>query len=252
LSLRILIVDDEPLARRRIRQYLALEHADAAVTEAGDGAHALAVLARTPVDIVFLDIEMPELSGFDVVRLMPEANRPAVVFQTAYDQFALKAFEVNACDYLLKPFPDERLAAAMERAVARSVTARAAALAGLGAALVADKRYLARLVLQVGARQRVVEAGEVAYFLSDQHLTRVFLTTGSDYVYDASLTQLEESLDPAAFVRLHRNSVVNLASVASIERGARMTVVLKDGTSLKVARERRARLAEALAAFTVR
>ena len=247
-----MIVDDEPLARRRIRQYLAVEHADAVVAEAGDGAEALALIASARPDVVFLDIEMPEVTGFDVARLLPAAHRPAIVFQTAYDQFALKAFEVNACDYLLKPFPDQRLAEALARAIARSATARAAALAGLGASLVAGKRYLTRLVLQVGPRQRIVEADEIAYFLSDQHLTRVFLAQGTDYVYDASLTQLEDSLDPEVFVRLHRNSIVNLVAVATIQRGTHMSVALKDGTELKVARERRARLAEALAAFATR
>jgi DNA-binding LytR/AlgR family response regulator len=235
----ILIVDDEELARLRIRRYLERTRPAALVMEAADGVEALEQIARQAPDLLFLDVEMPELSGFDVLRQL-EARPFRVVFQTAYDQFAVRAFDENACDYLLKPFTDERLEAALRKAL--GAAPGEPALAALEAHLVRSQRYLDKLVVSIGkGRARVVSPDDVLYFLSEQHVTRLFLA-GIDFAYEHSLTFLEERLDPTRFIRLHRNNVVNVRAIKTVNGGPRASVTLTDGTELPVARDRKAAL----------
>lgn len=248
-AMKVLIVDDEELARLRIKSYLARTHPTFAVQEAEDGVDALVKIGAWEPDLVLLDIEMPGLGGFDMLRQLPDPPFQ-VVFQTAYDQFAVKAFDANACDYLLKPFTDERLEKALAKAVARvrkSEPATIAPLAGLDRALLADGRYLERFVVAVGSRSKVIEASEVHYFLSESHVTRIMLDK-IDFAYDHSLTYLEEHLDPERFLRVHRNVIVALGAVASVQRGDRAAVTLKSGQELAVSRERKSALLAALGA----
>jgi two-component system LytT family response regulator len=253
-EMRVLIVDDEELARLRIRKYLETRHPELRLAEAEDGVDALARIKDFAPDVVFLDVEMPGLTGFEVLRQL-ETRSFQVVFQTAYDQFAIQAFDANACDYVLKPFNDERLEKALTKALGAARAAKAAApapdaavvdpLAKLDQALVAGGRYLERFVVTVGSRSRVVEAAEVLYFLSESHVTRIMLE-GIDFAYDHSLTYLEERLDPARFVRVHRNAIVALSKVATVVRGEKASVTLKNGVELPVSRERKPLLLKAL------
>lgn len=245
--MKVLIVDDEELARLRIRRYLATRHPELTVFEAEDGVHGLEVVTRERPEVVLLDIEMPGLSGFDMLRQLSERSFQ-VIFQTAYDQFAIKAFDANALDYLLKPFTDERLEQALAKAL-KPRTQAPDALAALAPTLIEAKRYLERFVVSVGPRSRVIEASEILYFLSESHVTRIVLD-GIDFAYDHSLNYLEENLDPRQFVRLHRNSIASLREIAHVNRGERASVTLRSGVELPVSRERKAPLLEALTGLT--
>jgi two-component system LytT family response regulator len=234
MSQRVLIVDDERLARLRIRNYLAKNHADFDVREAADGYEALEAIPQFQPELVFLDVEMPELSGFDVLNQL-ESPFFQVIFETAYDQFALKAFNVNACDYLLKPFSDERLGEAVRRALRRD--AGEYQLQRLQSHLREQGRYLERLVVKLGLRSKLIEASEINYILSEDHRTQIFLNSVS-YDYDNSLNFLEEKLNPKHFVRVHRNAIVSVNAVSSFTPKTKMSLVMKDRKELKVSRNR--------------
>ncbi len=234
---RILIVDDEELARLRIRRYLESKHFGCEVVDAKDGIEGLEEIRRQAPDVVFLDIEMPGLSGFDMLRQFDEWPF-AVIFQTAFDQFAVKAFDANAVDYLLKPFTDARLEQALTKAKIDSIPVLLPALREAG-------KFLERFVVTAGPRTRVIEAEEVLYFLSESHVTRIVMD-GIDFAFDQSLTHLEEHLNPQQFVRIHRNSIVAIRAVAHVDRGANTTVKLKGGQVLSVSRERKGPLLDAL------
>lgn len=236
---KILIVDDEHLARVRIRSYIEKRYPDFSLIEAEDGVEALEKIAETLPDIVFLDIDMPELSGFDVLKHLE--NRPfKIIFQTAYDQFAVKAFEENACDYLLKPFTDERLEAALTKAFSSS--GHTEMLQKLDEHLEKQNLYLAKFVVDMGSRKKIVAEEETLYFWSEEHVTRIFLEK-IDYTYNYSLNFLEEKLNPKKFLRIHRNCIVHIESIAEILRdGSGTAVRLKNGKELQVSRERNKQL----------
>ena len=237
--MKVLVVDDEALARRRIVDYFRAARPGDTVEEAEDGFEALEKLATFAPDLVFLDVEMPELSGFDVLMQL-EARPFRVIFQTAYDEFAVRAFDANAIDYLLKPFSDERLAQAIAKAGGPPQ-----ALGDLDRHLVGEKMHLTKLTIRLGQRLKVVDAADVHYFLSESHVTRAFLHD-IDYALDNSLTFLEERLDPRTFLRTHRNSLINLTSIKEVKQGSNMTVTLKSGVELPVSRERKKQLLKAL------
>ncbi|HLE00415.1 MAG TPA: LytTR family DNA-binding domain-containing protein [Bdellovibrionota bacterium] len=229
---RVLLVDDEPLARARIRKYLE-DSGLYEIREASDGFAALELIADFKPEIVFLDIEMPELNGFDVLRNIPNHEDMKIIFQTAYDQFAIQAFEVNACDYLLKPFRDDRLQKSLERSQRLS---RPTELKKLEDHLVREKRYLDKFVVDVGTKTRIIPAENVFYLSSESHVTKLVLEQ-VDYAYGQSLTYLEKQLDPAVFLRIHRNCIVRLDRIASFTNGQNVQVSMKNGAVLKASRE---------------
>ncbi|MCA2958910.1 MAG: LytTR family transcriptional regulator DNA-binding domain-containing protein [Silvanigrellales bacterium] len=260
---RILVVDDEELARERLRVLLA-KYADGAahipslsgalsldVDFACDGIEAIEKIRQCEPQVVVLDIQMPEVSGFDVLLQFPE-RRFEVVFQTAFSEFALKAFDVAAVDYLLKPFPPERLYQALNRALSRVVSAPQGPLTAptptapeslsaertLVEALRSQRVHLENIAVRAGTRVRMVPVSEVHYFLSEDHVTTLF-TEEFSFACDPSLSALEERLDPHLFLRIHRNAIVNLREVASFTLESNATLTLKSGVTLKVSRERK-------------
>jgi two-component system LytT family response regulator len=241
---RILVVDDEPLARQRVVRYLKRAALPLLVAEAGSGLEAVERIREFGPDLVFLDVEMPGLSGFEVLGQF-DVRQFSVVFVTAYDEFAVRAFEENACDYLLKPFTAERLLKALDRALARAADEKR--LRALEAAMAGRDGYLRRLTVKQGTRLRVVEEREILYLVSRDHCTCVALADGREGIADLSLRRLAERLDPALFARLHRNNIVGVAAVAALTtlRDGSMWVEMRDGTKLPVARSRR-RAARAL------
>jgi DNA-binding LytR/AlgR family response regulator len=238
---KLLIVDDEPMARLRIRKLAEGRSDVSAIDEAVDGVEALAKIAEFGPDVVFLDIEMPEMTGFEVLENL-DVVPFAIVFQTAYQQFAIKAFEVNACDYLLKPFTDERWAEALERAK-RTVGVRSGQIEALKEHLHQQGMFLNRLLIRCGTRNHVVKAEEVTHFTSEGHMTFVH-TSDRSYSYDQSLTFLEQKLDPKRFFRIHRNAIVSFDSMKTLNSGSEGTLVLKNGVELQVSREKRRKLLE--------
>jgi len=240
---RVLVVDDEPLARARLVRFLG-SAGSFEVREAADGLAALEVIRAFAPDLVFLDVEMPELSGLELLAQLPE-RRFRVIFQTAYDAYAVAAFEAEACDYLVKPFTEQRFRAALARSLARASDEER--LRALERRLAGREGALARVAVRIGARVALVPAADVAAFVSRDHVTCVHLVDGREGSTDLSLDALEERLDGGAFRRLHRASLVNTRAVTEVgpapDGGARVT--LRGGLALPVSR-RRARAAREL------
>ena len=236
--MRVLIVDDEPLACERIRTLLGGERDIEIAGECHDGRSAVETIRRTAPDLVFLDVQMPEMDGFAVLAALE--RMPAVIFVTAFDQFAIRAFEVHALDYLLKPFDRERFHKALARARQGDLDAR---LRGLIAELRTRKEFTERLVVRAGGRVLFLGVNEVDYIEAAGNYVR--LHAGSEeYLYRETMAHLEAALDPARFARIHRSTIVNVSRVKELYplfRGD-FTVVMRDGRRLTLAKSYRARL----------
>ena len=234
-GLRILIVDDEPLGRRSVAREVIALFPDARVMEARDGFEALELVRDFVPDLLFLDVDMPELSGLDVLRQLAEP-RPKVVFVTAFEHFALGAFEANACDFIVKPFSSERFARAATRA--RDELDADARLRSLEQSLRSSGRYLTRLALRLGTRVDVVALADVGCLLSKGHYTYLY-AAGREYLSELTLVHLEERLDPALFGRVHRNALVNFTRVTRLDDGETLVAELDDGMRVPVSRRHR-------------
>jgi two-component system, LytTR family, response regulator len=244
--LRALIVDDEPPARSLLREYVGA-HADIEIVgECGDGFDAVKKIAELAPDIVFLDVQMPRLTGFEVLELLEPG--PAVIFVTAYDEHALRAFEVNAVDYLLKPFGRERLAEALARARDRVRAAGVAPpipAARLSAAARPAGRFIDRILVKEGTQVHVFPVERVDFIEAQDDYVGIHVA-GKVHLRTQTLSELAESLDPARFVRVHRSYVVNLERISRLESYTKdsRVVVLQDGREIPVSRSGYARLRE--------
>jgi len=239
--IRAFLVDDEPLALGRLERLLAATGRVAVVGRETDPHAALVALARVEVDVLFLDIQMPGLSGFELLARM--SSPPPVVFTTAYDQHALRAFETSSVDYLLKPITVEHLERALtklERLERRVIERLAAAL---GATPAAAPRPPERLASRLGSKTRLIELARITHFYAEDKLTYA-VVDGKDHIVDASIAELETRFGDG-FVRIHRKTLVNLSFIAELEAGV---VRLADParTELIVARDRVAPLKAAL------
>ena len=244
--IRVLIVDDEPIARRGIRQQLRGEADLEVIGEYGDGAGAIEAITGLAPDLVFLDIQMPEVGGFDVVEAIGVARMPAVVFVTAYDEHALRAFDVHAVDYVLKPIDRHRFRTAVERARRRLADAPgqldrriAAALGELGRPA---HDYAKRLAIKGDGRVILVDVDEVDRLEAAGNYVEVH-SGARHHLVRETMASLEARLDPARFVRVSRSSIVNADRVRELQPmfNGDFVVVLRDGT--KVAGSRRYRAA---------
>jgi len=252
-TLRVVIADDEPLARQRIEDLLAHDATIAVVGTASNGRQAVEAIRKLAPDLVFLDVQMPSLSGFDVAREVGVERMPVTIFVTAFDQFALKAFEVAAIDYLVKPFDDERFAQALARArrtielhdVAR-VTKRLAALLD-SPQPPPTKPYLDRIPVEMRGQLRVVPVAKIDYITASGPYAELHVADRT-YAVRERMQTLEESLDPAVFFRIHRSAIVRLDRIDALLRasGGDYAVRLKDGTELPVSRSRRDELEQRL------
>ena len=243
-SLRAFIVDDEAPARRRIRRLL-LSEPDVAVTgECGDGASAIEVIIRARPDLVFLDVQMPERDGFDVVAGIRSGDRPPIVFVTAYDRYALRAFEIHAVDYLLKPFTRERFRTALER-VRDRIARRApdSAVEALVRTLRDRQKYRSRVTVKSGGRTHVLDLASVDWIQAADNYVRLHVQS-REYLLRETLASLETRLDPARFVRIHRSVIVPVDRVATLTPVSHgdAEVLLRDGTRLAASRTWRDRL----------
>jgi two-component system LytT family response regulator len=245
-QLRVVVVDDEPLARAVIREYLRAHPGVEVVAECGNGFEAVKAVAELAPDLVFLDVQMPKLSGFEVVELL--GREVPVVFTTAYDQYALRAFEVHAVDYLLKPFNEDRFAEALSRARARLLAREGAAEVD---ALVTDARHrqgpVERVLIRDGAQVHVLPVEKIDYVEAQDDYV-CFKAEGKQYLKDQTMAALETTIDPARFVRIHRSYLLNIDRIARVELYAKdsRVAILRDGTRLPVSRAGYARLAKLL------
>jgi len=236
--MNVLIVDDERLARSELHRLLSVHPDVTVVAEAASPDDAEASLRKDDVDVMFLDIQMPGGSGFDLLERL--GTLPLIIFTTAYDEYAVRAFEVNACDYLMKPVRPERLAAALDRA-------RAAGQASRAAAAVPKRTWSDRVFLRDGDRCWIVALADIELFEADGNYTRAFFKAERPMVRTA-LQSLETRLDPAIFFRASRSHIINLRHVEAIDDGVddSYTVRLRSGRSVDVSRRQSRRLRETL------
>ncbi|MCH9681456.1 MAG: LytTR family DNA-binding domain-containing protein [Deltaproteobacteria bacterium] len=251
-----LLVDDEPLAIRSLQQVLRADDDIDVVGVCTNGREAVRAVEQHEPQLVFLDIHMPALGGLEVVRDIASHHAPAIVFVTAFDQHAVEAFSVNALDYVLKPFCDERLLASVDRAKKQirrgdlgDLSSRLLRL--VDATTVApEKHYLQRVLVHEPHRVRVVTTAEIEWIVSAKNYVEIHLARES-FSYRQTMETMAASLDPRAFIRVHRSTIVAIDRIrAVVSEGARgKAVILHDGTRLKVSRAHVDRLMESLSTW---
>lgn len=243
MTMRVVLADDEPLARERLRTLLAVRSDCTLAGECADGAEAVAVIAAERPDLVLLDVQMPELDGFEVLEALPPDVHPGIVFVTAYDEYAVRAFDVSAVDYLLKPVEPARFTAALDRAAARRGPAAAPDFSALLAEVRALRGPARRFVVRDGHRIRFIAADDVDWIDAAGNYVRLHVAGGSHLLRD-TMKSVEARLDPERFVRVHRSAIVNLERVVSMEPyfHGEYVLTLRDGTRLNSSRSQGARL----------
>jgi two-component system LytT family response regulator len=244
MTIRAAIVDDEPLARLRIRNLLSEEPDVSIVAECANGKDAIETLEESPPDLLFLDIQMPEIDGFDVLQAIGVDRVPVVIFVTAYDQFALRAFEAHALDYLLKPFDDERFGAALQRARERIRQHQGGDLDRRLQTLLENVRgehsYLRRLVVPSGHRSIFVRTEHIDWIEAERNYVRLHVG-GKAHLLRENITRMAATLDPDMFCRIHRSTIVNVDRIQSVEPlfHGEYQLTLHDGTKLTSGRSYR-------------
>jgi two-component system LytT family response regulator len=221
---RVLIVDDEPLARRYLKRLLVRDSEVGEIRQCANGLEAKAEIARERPDIMFLDVEMPGLNGADLLGGLPASEAPVTIFTTAYSQHAIKAFELEACDYLLKPFDEGRFAKALQRAKAAIEAARPAA-------------GRIKLAVQAGERTLLLGANEIVLAASEDNYVRVH-AADRVFLQRSTLAAVEKVLRPANFLRVHRRFLINPAHVREVAASdpRRLALTLSDGSMVAVSR----------------
>ena len=245
--MKALIIDDEELARAVVREHLAAHPDMEVAAECANGFEALKAAALHQPDLIFLDIQMPKLDGFEVLELLEaEGKRPAVVFVTAYDQHALRAFEAHAVDYLLKPFSKERFDAALAKARALAAQPAAPPLPAIELAAAARQgKPLERIVVKDGPKVTVVHLDRLDWIQAQDDYV-LLRTEGKSLLKQQTLASLETQLDPSRFIRIHRSYILNLDRLVRVEQDTKehRDAILRDGTRLPVSRAGYQRLRE--------
>lgn len=243
--IRAIVVDDEPLPRERIATLLAAHPEVEIVAECGDGAEAVRVITELQPDLVFLDIQMPELDGFEVLEALESERLPAVIFVTAFDEYALRAFEVSAIDYLLKPIDPTRFEQALVRAIQRMTISPDAGgeLLAFLSRWRAQRGYAARFVVRAAGKLTFVRPQDVDWIDAAGNYVRLH-SGGRQHLLRETMKSIEARLDPEIFVRVHRSAIVNIDRVASLEPyfHGEYVVVMRDGAKLTSSRSHSARL----------
>ena len=250
--IRVLVADDEAPARQRVIDLLRRDPQIGAIMEAADGEAAVEVIQKQQPELVFLDVQMPELDGLGVIDAIGATEMPLTVFVTAYDQHAIRAFEANALDYLLKPFSDERFEATMSRVKSRlderSISEFGQRIMKMVAnAPAAPERRLDRLVVKSGGTTRFIRVVDIDWI----EAAGVYVTLhvgGKELLYRAALNDLAEKLDPRRFVRVHRSALVNIESIIQLEpiSHGEFEAVIRNGSRARVSRTYRALLEKRL------
>ncbi len=253
-KIKTLIIDDEPLARRNLRLLLERDPQIEILEECRNGREAVKAINALSPDLIFLDIQMPEMDGFDVLARVEPENIHAIIFVTAFDQYALKAFDVHALDYLLKPFDDERFAHALDRAKtqieAREIDRLSKRLLALLEERESERKgerqktnYLTRLMIKVAGRVTLLKVEEIDFIEADGNYAKLHVGRKSHLLRE-KMHDLEGRLDPAKFVRIHRSVIVNLDRIKEMHPhfNGDYIVVLEDGRQLRLSRTRRENL----------
>jgi len=233
-KIRAVIVDDEELARKVLLEFLSKHPEIEVIAECANGFEAVKAVTELKPDLLFLDIQMPKLDGFEVLELI--GTDRAVVFVTAYDEYALKAFEIHAVDYLLKPFPAERFETTLQR-VKQRLGGKLPPPAGLLQSARPPAQYLARIPVREGSRVHVIPISKLDYVEAQDDYVAL-CTEGKKHLKQQTISSLESALDPERFLRIHRSYIVNLEKVTKIEPYSKdnHVVVLHGGSQLPVSR----------------
>lgn len=245
--LRTLLVDDEPLARERLRGLLRAEPSVLIVGECGSGTEAIATIKRTPLDLVFLDMQMPGCDGLQVLAELPAENRPAIIFATAHERFALDAFEVEAIDYLLKPFDRERLQTALRRTQEHLRARRAGALGeereNLPESPPPAERKSERLTVKTDGRLVFLKTDEIVWVEAADNYVILHLVSGRLMARE-TMAALEARLGPGSFARINRSALVHRDQIKELQPGVHgdYSVLLREGTKLPLSRSLRGQL----------
>jgi len=253
-KIRTLIVDDEPLARRNLRVLLERDAQIEILEECRNGREAVKAIKNLSPDLIFLDIQMPEMDGFDVLAHVGPEQIQAIIFVTAFDQYALKAFDVHALDYLLKPFDDERFARALERAKSQISAREIDKLSKRLFALLEEReserkgstqeeKYLTRLMIKASNRMVLLKVGDIDFIEADGNYAKLHVGRKAHLLRE-KMHDLEGRLDPGKFVRIHRSVIVNLDRIKEMQPhfNGDYIVVLEDGRQLRLSRTRREHL----------
>ena len=249
--LRVLIVDDETPARQRLIDLLKTDPQVATILEATNGRAAVEIIGSEPLDVVFLDVQMPELNGLQVIEAVGAAAMPLTIFVTAYDQHAIHAFEANALDYLLKPYSDERWEAALARAKARldELSLREFGRNVLRVLRTGSQtvRYRDRLVIKSGGTTRFVRVADIDLIEGAGVYVNVYVGS-KELLYRTALNELASHLDPVTFIRVHRSAIVNIGSILELQpiSHGEFEVLLKGGHRARVSRTYRPQLEKRL------
>ncbi|MBB5055421.1 two-component system LytT family response regulator [Granulicella aggregans] len=250
-GIRVLIVDDEAPARQRLSDLLTQDPEVSSVQEAGDGETAVRMILSERPDLVLLDVQMPELNGLEVIEAVGSEIMPFTVFVTAYDQHAMRAFEANALDYLLKPFSDERFETMLARAKRRTddlhLLEFGQNVAQVLSSQAIETRHLDRLAIKTDGITKFVRLKDVDWI----EAAGVYVTlhvSGKEMLYRASLADLEHRLDPIRFLRIHRSAIINIESIVQLEAlsHGEFEVLLKDGSHPRVSRSYRSSMEKRL------
>lgn len=245
--IRAVIVDDEPLGRTVIREMLRRDQDFAVVGECANGHEAITVIQDERPDLIFLDVQMPEIDGFEVLAALNDDQLPIVIFVTAYDQYAVSAFEVHAVDYLLKPFDRERFGKALQRAKAQLQHERPNDVSQRILALLEEQRtkpkYLERLVIKTNGRIFFLKTEEIDWISAEGNYVNLHVKKDS-YLLRETISNLEAQLDPQRFARIHRSQIVNLDRIRELRHWSHgeYQVILHDGVELMLSRSYREKL----------
>ncbi len=252
--IRVLLVDDEPLAREMIREMLKDDLEVEVVGECVNGREAVEAIQEHNPDLIFLDVQMPEVGGFEVLEALKTVTVPHVIFVTAYDQYAVRAFEVHALDYLLKPFDRERFESAWRRAKMHILATRNGEMdqriLAILEELKAGSKYLERLVIKSGGRVFFLDTDDIDWIEAEGNYVSVH-TGKKSHLLRETISSLEAQLDPKKFLRIHRSSIVKIDRIKELQPWfhGEYRVILLDGTQLTLSRNYRENLQEALGKF---
>jgi two-component system, LytTR family, response regulator len=246
--IRTVIIDDEPLAREGVRMLLEEDSEVSVVAECANGREALAAISEKEPDLIFLDVQMPEMSGFEVLEAVGAERAPQVIFVTAYNKYALQAFEAHALDYLLKPFTVKRFNEALGRAKTQIQNEQNGALNRRLATLLEDlkpqAKYLERIVVKNSGRVSFLSVEEISWIEAAESYVRFHVEGGKSYLIRGAISRLEAQLDPARFLRIHRSIIVSIKQIKEMQPlfHGDYEIVVKDGTKLNSSRSYRDKL----------
>jgi two-component system, LytTR family, response regulator len=239
MPIKTLIIDDEPLARELVRRYL-MNHAEIEIlAECGDGFEALKAIQQLEPDLIFLDIQMPKLEGFELLEVLQQ--RPEIIFTTAYDQFAIRAFEMNAVDYLLKPFSKERFDSAVDKAIQRigkGLKPTEDSIGKLQQHIDLTQGLLERVVTRLGSKVTVIPVDRIWYLEAQDDYVMIYSEMGN-HLKEKTMKFFEEHLPSNTFIRIHRSSIINISQIVAVDQYTKDThlVTLKCGAKLRVSED---------------